>query len=72
MAWAVQFGRPILIALMKLLKKSKAERSGSTSTPTFNPHIPFGGIKTSGIGAELGEEGLAEFTARKVINVAKA
>ena len=36
------------------------------------PHIPFGGIKTSGIGAELGEEGLAEFTARKVINVAKA
>ncbi|MGB1117967.1 MAG: aldehyde dehydrogenase family protein [Parvibaculales bacterium] len=35
------------------------------------PHVPFGGIKTSGIGAELGTEGLNEFTARKIINVAK-
>ena len=34
------------------------------------PHIPFGGSKTSGIGAELGHEGLQEFTQRKVINVA--
>ncbi len=37
----------------------------------LQPHVPFGGIKTSGIGAELGTDGLNEFTQRKVINVAK-
>jgi len=35
------------------------------------PNIPFGGAKGSGIGAELGEEGLAEFTQLQVINVAR-
>ena len=37
----------------------------------LQPHVPFGGIKTSGIGTELGADGLNEFTQRKVINVAK-
>ena len=32
------------------------------------PHIPFGGAKQSGIGAELAEEGLNEFTQLQVIN----
>ncbi len=35
------------------------------------PNIPFGGAKASGIGVELGEEGLAEFTQLQVINVAR-
>ncbi|MES1989363.1 MAG: aldehyde dehydrogenase family protein [Pseudomonadota bacterium] len=35
------------------------------------PNIPFGGAKTSGLGTELGEEGLAEFTQLQVINVAR-
>jgi acyl-CoA reductase-like NAD-dependent aldehyde dehydrogenase len=35
------------------------------------PNIPFGGAKGSGIGTELGEEGLAEFTQLQVINVAR-
>ena len=35
------------------------------------PNIPFGGSKSSGIGTELGEEGLAEFTQLQVINVAR-
>ncbi len=34
------------------------------------PNVPFGGAKSSGIGHELGEEGLAEFTQLQVINVA--
>ena len=36
------------------------------------PHIPFGGAKQSGIGVELGEEGLAEFTQLQVINAPPA
>ncbi|MDR3471423.1 MAG: aldehyde dehydrogenase family protein, partial [Devosia sp.] len=35
------------------------------------PNIPFGGAKESGIGVELGEEGLAEFTQLQVINMAR-
>lgn len=35
------------------------------------PNIPFGGARLSGIGSELGEEGLAEFTQLKIINIAK-
>jgi acyl-CoA reductase-like NAD-dependent aldehyde dehydrogenase len=35
------------------------------------PHIPFGGAKLSGLGAELGEEGLEEFTQLQVINIAR-
>jgi len=35
------------------------------------PNIPFGGAGQSGIGVELGEEGLAEFTQMHVINMAK-
>jgi len=32
------------------------------------PNIPFGGAKQSGLGVEMGEEGLAEFTQLQVIN----
>lgn len=34
------------------------------------PNVPFGGAKNSGVGRELGEEGLAEFTQLQVVNVA--
>ena len=34
------------------------------------PYVPFGGAKNSGIGRELGEDGLAEFTQLQVINIA--
>ncbi len=36
----------------------------------LDPTIPFRGAKQSGIGAELGQEGLYEYTQAKVINVA--
>ena len=35
------------------------------------PNIPFGGAKQSGLGVELGEEGLMEFTQLQVINMAR-
>jgi acyl-CoA reductase-like NAD-dependent aldehyde dehydrogenase len=35
------------------------------------PNIPFGGAKQSGLGTELGEEGLMEFTQLQVINMAR-
>lgn len=38
----------------------------------LDPGIPFGGAKQSGLGNELGEEGLEEFTQLKIINMAKA
>ncbi len=38
----------------------------------LDPSIPFGGSKQSGLGNELGEEGLEEFTQLKVVNMAKA
>ncbi|NIB38192.1 aldehyde dehydrogenase family protein [Pseudomaricurvus alkylphenolicus] len=34
------------------------------------PHIPFGGAKMSGLGCELGDDGLFEYTQSKIINVA--
>lgn len=35
------------------------------------PNVPFGGAKMSGVGTELGEAGLAEFTQAHVINMAR-
>ena len=37
----------------------------------LDPTIPFGGAKMSGLGNELGQEGLLEFTQQKIINIAK-
>jgi acyl-CoA reductase-like NAD-dependent aldehyde dehydrogenase len=37
----------------------------------ITPNVPFGGAGQSGLGTELGEEGLAEFTQLQVINVAR-
>ncbi len=35
------------------------------------PDIPFAGAKQSGFGAEMGQEGLEEFTQSKIINISK-
>ena len=37
----------------------------------FGPNIPFGGAKKSGVGVELAEEGLAEFTQIHIVNEAR-
>ena len=33
------------------------------------PHVPFGGMKCSGIGVESGEEGLKAYTNIQVVNI---
>lgn len=40
--------------------------------PAMGPDIPFGGIKGSGIGVELGRLGLNEYTSLQVLNVKRA
>lgn len=36
----------------------------------LDPGIPFSGAKQSGVGTELGQDGLEEFTQRRVVNIA--
>jgi acyl-CoA reductase-like NAD-dependent aldehyde dehydrogenase len=64
--WAKDLDRAFRVA-------AKLE-TGTVWINTFldvSPDISFGGAKQSGIGAELGREGLEAFTHAKIINIAK-
>jgi aldehyde dehydrogenase (NAD+) len=52
-------------AMAKRIRTGQVLLNGGNGTT--NPADPFGGIKRSGIGRELGEEGFLEFTEAKTV-----
>ncbi len=54
-----------------LANKMDAGSIAINAHAALDPSIPFGGSKQSGIGSELGHEGLKEFTQLKIINIAR-
>lgn len=64
--WAKDLDRAYALA-----EKMEAGTVWINQHADLNPAIPFGGAKQSGLGVELGEEGLAEFTQLKIINMAR-
>lgn len=64
--WAKDLDRAYAVA-----EKMEAGTVWINQHADLNPAVPFGGAKQSGLGVELGEEGLAEFTQLKIINMAR-
>ena len=58
-------GGPVEITRVLVRDEAKAR---AVDVP---PDVPFAGAKQSGLGAELGQEGLEEFTQAKIVNVAR-
>jgi len=53
----------------KLAARLDAGGAWVNQHPAMGPEIPFGGVKGSGIGVELGRYGLEEYTSIQVLNV---
>ncbi len=61
-------------SVVKATKVANALESGTVwvnQALNIGPHIPMAGCKSSGIGVEQSDEGLAEYTQIQVLNVAK-
>ena len=65
--WSSDLGRAYALA-----EKMEAGTIWINKHSELDPTIPFGGSNQSGLGKELGAEGLEEFTQLKIINMAKA
>ena len=66
-----RFGRQILERAYALAEQMDSGTVWINKHAELDPTIPFGGAKMSGLGNELGQEGLQEFTQQKIINIAK-
>jgi aldehyde dehydrogenase (NAD+) len=59
--------------ITKLLSTANSLRAGTVWVNTYNiipPQAPFGGFKESGIGRELGEYGLRQYSSVKTVTIA--
>ena len=50
-------------------RRSRPERSGSTITWDFDPALPFGGYKQSGLGRECGAHWYEHYTEQKALMI---
>jgi acyl-CoA reductase-like NAD-dependent aldehyde dehydrogenase len=55
----------------KIAERLEAGSTWVNQHPSMDPHVPFGGIKSSGLGVEGGLRGLEEFTYLQIVNVKK-
>jgi acyl-CoA reductase-like NAD-dependent aldehyde dehydrogenase len=64
--WSPDTGRAAAIA-----QRLEAGSTWVNQHPSMDPNVPFGGIKSSGLGVEGGVRGLEEFTTIQVVNIKK-
>ena len=67
--WRPRFGRATSARPTPSPTSCGRARCGSTATTCSTPPRPFGGFKQSGIGRELGEYGLQQYTEVKTVTV---
>jgi acyl-CoA reductase-like NAD-dependent aldehyde dehydrogenase len=56
----------------KLAARLESGSQWVNAHPSMGPDLPFGGLKSSGLGVECGLQGLLEYTATQVLNVKQA
>ena len=57
---------------MEVARRVRTGTFGVNQPYSMDPAAPFGGVKASGVGRELGREGLDEYLEVKAISVAPA
>jgi acyl-CoA reductase-like NAD-dependent aldehyde dehydrogenase len=57
---------------MEVARRVRTGTFGVNQPYSMDPAAPFGGVKASGVGRELGREGLDEYLEVKAISVARA